>query len=104
MVMINEQWADALDPIVREWFESGYSRRTPLAPLLYNVMGSSRAYESISGVGAIGIDMWGQWEQSGKIGVASFDQQYKTTFNHREYPVEIPVRRTLIADNQINLV
>lgn len=103
MVMISEQWADALDPIVREWFESGFSRRTPLAPSLFNVLGSQRAYEEISGVGAIGIDMWEQWEQSGKIGVASFDQQYKTTFTHREFAVEIPIRRSLLEDNMINL-
>lgn len=103
MTMISENWADALDPIVREWFEVGFARRTPLAPRMFNVMGSTRAYEEISGVGAIGIDMWEQWEQSGTVATASFDQAYKTTFTHRELPIKIPLRRKLLADNQINL-
>jgi hypothetical protein len=103
MTMLPDNWADALDPIVREWFESGFARRTPLMPSLFNVMGSTRAYEEISGVGAIGVDMWSQWEQSGTVGVASFDQMYKTTFNHREFVVELPIKKTLLEDNMINL-
>ena len=54
---VNGLWADALDPIVRKWFDLGFNRRTPLLPELFNVQGSTRAYEEISGIGAIGIGL-----------------------------------------------
>jgi phage major head subunit gpT-like protein len=100
MPMISENWADALDPIVRDWFESGFARRQAVAPQFFNVMSSDRAYEELSGIGAIGIDMWKQWEQSGTVGKAKFDQAYKTTLTHQEYPIEVPVRRKLVEDSQ----
>lgn len=98
-MIISENWADALDPIVRDWFEQGFKRRSPLVPTMFNVQRSQRAYEELSGVGAIGIDMWAQWEQSGTVAQASFDQAYKTTLTHKEYPVEVPIRRKLVEDN-----
>lgn len=100
MVLINEQWSDALDPIVADWFEQGYSRRAPISPMLFNVQTSMRAYEELSGVGAIGIDMWDQWENAGIVPQADFDQSYKTTLTHKEYALELAIRRTLVADNQ----
>lgn len=100
-ILISENWADDLDPIVRFWFEQGYSRRTPLVPQLFNVQGSMRAYEEISGVGAVGIDAWDQWENAGKVGQADFDQAYKTTFTHKEYPLEIAIRRKLLEDGNM---
>lgn len=99
MVMISENWADALDPIVRKWFESGFARRTPLAPMLFNVQSSNRAYEEVSGIGAVGIDMWDQWENAGKVGQADFDRGYKTTYTHTEKPLELAIRRKLLEDN-----
>ena len=103
-ILISENWADALDPIVRMWFEQGYSRRPSLLNTLFNVQTSSRAYEEISGVGAVGVDAWEQWENTGKVGQADFDQGYKTTFTHREYPLEVAIRRKLVADSNFQEV
>lgn len=99
-MIISENWADALDPIVRKWVEIGYSRRLAALPVLFNVQSSSRAYEEVSGVGAVGIDMWQQFEQSGNVGQADFDQWYKKTYTHSEYPLELSIRRKLVEDNQ----
>jgi len=99
MVMISENWADALDPIVREKFYLGMERRQSLLPRMFNIQGSQRAYEQSSGIGAVGIDAWSQYESSGVVGEADFDQGYKSTFTHREYPLELKIKRKLLDDN-----
>lgn len=98
MVMINEQWADALDPVVRMAFMSAFARRPRLAPALFNTQTSSNSDEELSGIGAIGIDAWDQYEKSGKAGQADFDKAYKTTFVHKEFVLEIPIERKLYDD------
>lgn len=103
-ILVSENWADALDPIVREKFFLGMSRRVGLRARLFNVNPSARAYEQVSGIGAIGIDAWNQWENSGKVGQADFDQGYKTTFTHREYPLEVQIKSKLLKDNMWNEV
>lgn len=98
-MLISENWADALDPIVRKWFQQGFARRTSLLPMLFNVQGSQRAYEQTSGVGAVGIDAWENFENTGTVSEVDFDQGYKTTFTHKEYPLKMGIRRKLLEDN-----
>jgi len=93
-------WADALDPIVRKWFEQGFARRTPLAPSIFNVQMSDRAYEEVSGIGAVGTDAWNVYSISGAVGQADFDQGYKRTYTHVEYPLELQIERKTIDDNK----
>jgi hypothetical protein len=94
----NGIWADALDPIVRFRFDLAFNRRVSLIPSLFNVQGSVRAYEQVSGVGAVGIEAWDAWEQTGHVGEADFDQGYKATYTHKEYPMDIRIQRKLIDD------
>jgi Mu-like prophage major head subunit gpT len=94
----NSIWADALDPIVRFRFDLAFNRRASLIPALFNVQGSVRAYEQVSGAGAVGIDGWTAYEQSGQVAEADFDQGYKTTYTHLEYPLKIVIKRKLIDD------
>lgn len=103
-MLLSANWADALDPIVRDKFFLGMNRRAAVAPSLFNVQSSQRAYEQASGIGAVGIDMWNQWENAGKVGKADFDQGYKTTYTHREYPLEVEIKRKLLDDNMWNEV
>ena len=104
MPLISANWADALDPIVRKWWEQGYSRRPSLIPQLFNVQMSNRAYEETMGIGAIGIDAWLNYENAGRISEAEFDRGYKQTFTHKEYALDFSVERKLIDDNQHNEV
>ncbi len=104
MAMISENWADLLDPIVRWNFYLGFNRRPSLISTLFHEQGSVRADEQVSGVGAVGIDAWEQWEQSGTVGEAKYDQAYKKTYTHREYPLEVAIRSKLVADAQDNEV
>lgn len=94
----NGLWADALDPIVRFRFDLAFNRRASLIPMLFNVQTSVRAYEQVSGVGAIGLDAWNTYEQSGTVGRADFDQGFKTTYVHQEKVIEIPIERKTIDD------
>ena len=90
---VGGMWADALDPIVQFRVDQGFQRRPSLINSLYNVQGSTRAYEQISGVGAIGIDAWQDYENAKRIPEVSFDQGYKQTYTHREYIVDFGIER-----------
>jgi phage major head subunit gpT-like protein len=103
-VVISENWADALDPIVRKWIEQGYQRRPSLIDMLFNVQSSSRAYEEASSIGAVGIDSWNQWENAGAVAQADFDQGYKKTYTHREYPLELQIQRKFLDDNNFRAI
>ena len=92
-------WADALDPIVRKWFLQGYARRSSLIPALFMQQPSSRNYEEISSIGAIATDAWDTYRISGQVGSADFDQGYKKTYEHEEYPLEITIKRKFVDDN-----
>jgi len=85
MPLLSANWADALDPIVRKWTDIGMSRRPSLLNL-YNVQSSTRSYEEVSGIGAVGIDAWDNYEASGAVSEADFNQGYKKTYTHVEYP------------------
>jgi len=86
-------WADALDPIVQFRVDQGFARRPSLINTLFNVQGSTRAYEAISGVGAIGIDAWLDYENSRQVPEVDFDQGYKQTYTHKEYIVDFSIER-----------
>lgn len=94
----NGKWADALDPIVRWRIDLAFTRYPSLLSRLYNMQISVRAYEAVSGAGAISVDAWNAYKQSGVVGQADFDQMYKTTYTHIEYPIEIKIKRAAIAD------
>lgn len=99
-ILISDNWADALDPIVRQRFLLGLSRRATLRERIFNVQTSTRAYEQMSGVGALGVEAWDKYRLSGTVGEADFDQGYKSTFTHQTYPLEVKIRRELLDDNQ----
>lgn len=86
-------WADALDPIVQFRVDEAFRRRPSLINTLFNVQGSTRAYEQISGVGAIGIDSWLNYENSKQIPEVDFNQGYKQTYTHKEYIVDFSIER-----------
>jgi len=100
MPMISEQWAYALDPAVRFWFEQGFGRRNALLPSLFNEQGSATATEKASSAGAVSPDVWEQYEDTGVSAQVDFDQGYLKTFTHKTFTVELPIKRELIDDNQ----
>jgi len=100
MPILSANWAELLDPIVRNYFNLGFARRASNIPILYNVQGSSRAYEEVVGVGAIGTDSWETYEEAGRVAEVDFDKGYKKRFTHREYGVDLGIESKLVEDAQ----
>lgn len=97
-------WADALDPIVQFRVDQAFNRHPSLLNRLFNVQSSSRAYEAVSGVGAISPDAFENYKNSGVIPEVDFDQGYKATYTHVEYPVDFSIESKTIADADFNSV
>lgn len=100
MSMRSSHWTYAIDPGIRGAWEVAASRRELLRTVLFNVTTSDRASEELFGVGAIGIDAWDNYEASGAVSIAEFDQNYKKTFTHEEKLIKVHVERKLYDDNQ----
>jgi len=100
MPQIKAEWAEALAPGIREWFSIGYASRPTLVPQLFNVLNSESDSEYFHSFGAISPDAWADYKRSGTVPSIGFDKGYKTTFQHDEFVVELPVQKTLIEDNK----
>lgn len=99
---ISEQWAELLEPGLRQVF---YTQRDALAaasriPMLFNVIGSTKAQEHFLGVGGMGD--WSEYK--GAIEYDDFDQLYKTTLTHKEYVKGFKVERKLVDDDQYSII
>jgi hypothetical protein len=100
MPLTSAHWSYAIDPGIQGSFDVAFSRRSSLREALYGVRSSSLASEEIFGSGVIGVDAWEQWEKDGIVPQADYDQIYKKTFTHKEYPLEVQIRKKLFEDAQ----
>lgn len=100
MPQIKAEWADALAPGIREWFQTGYSQVPSLIPQLFNVLPSDSDSEYFHSFGGISPDSWDDFKNSGRPAQVGFDNGYKATFQHTTFVVELPVQRELIEDNK----
>lgn len=98
--LTSAQWSQALDPTILKFFELGFGRRSPLLPALYNVQSSDSNDEEVGSIGAVTPDAWDNYEMTGRISQADFDQGYKRTYTHREYPLTLEIQRKLADDNK----
>jgi hypothetical protein len=99
---IQEQWAELLEPGLREIFET---QRTALAamskiPMLFNVTGSSKAQEHDLGMG--GMSDWPEYE--GAIEYDDQEQLWKVTYTHTEFAKGFKVERRLVDDDLYNVI
>jgi phage major head subunit gpT-like protein len=97
---IQEQWAELLEPGLRSIFYLQYSELAAESrvPMLFNVMGSTKAEEHFLGIG--GMSDWEEYK-----GAIEFDEQeegFKTTLTHAEYSKGFWVERKLVDDDQYN--
>lgn len=100
--LINENWSALLEPTIKAWFKLTMDRFETKRTQLFNVVDSTKDTEHYVGVGAVGIDQWNQYNQSGVVGQASFDQGYQTNLKNVEFPLELPIQRKLLDDAQYN--
>lgn len=100
MTLIKDEFSEALLPGIKEWFSIGYNRRPQQMGQFFTILPSSSDSEYYHSFGAVSPDAWDNFEKSGQIATVGFDRGYKTTFTHKEFLVELPIRRTLIEDNK----
>ena len=99
---IKEQWAELLEPGLRAIFEL---QRTALAaqavaPLLFNVSGSSKSSEYNLSIGGLG-----DWkEYKGAIEYDESEEGHKTTYTHVEFARGFKVERALVDDDLYNII
>ncbi len=105
MTIISDTWADALDPIVEEWFELGAGNHPMgLKDFLYRVVPSVRSKEEASGIGAISPDSLDHYENNRTVPDGDFDQWFKKTFTHTVKVLGLPIEQTFIEDNLVSTI
>ena len=99
---ISEQWAHLLEPGLRSIFNK--QKEALIAesriPTLFNVISSQKSAEHFLGVGGFGD--WNAYD-----GTISYDDNamgYKTTITHEQYTKGFKVERTLVDDDQYNII
>ncbi len=99
---ISEQWANLLEPGLREVFEIQKQAlaATSRIPLLFNVINSSMSKEEFLGAG--GLADWNAYE--GAIEYDDMYENYKTTLTHQEYVKGFKVERKLVDDDLYNMI
>ena len=100
---ISEQWAELLEPGIRQIFQIQYEALAAMSviPQLFRVMNSAKSEEHFLDMGGFGD--WNEYE--GRIDYDRMEQGYKTTLTPKEYADGFKIERTLIDDdlyNQIN--
>lgn len=99
MTMIEANWAEALEPGIREWFYNGYMGRPAMAPMFFNVQSSTKYQEHFHSFGGITLDAWDHYRNNRQVAEVNYDPGYKTTLTAQEFSVDFPVERSLIEDN-----
>lgn len=102
--LIKENWAQLLEPGIREHFFLGASRRPSLITQMFDVMQSAKDSEYMVGSGAISPDAWEEFSKTGRVPNVGFDQGYKKTWQHTTYLVELPVQVELVEDDLYGII
>ena len=99
---ISEQWAELLEPGLKSIFQLQTTAlaASAKAPMLFNVMSSSKATEKTLGAG--GFSDWKEYK--GAIEYDDSDQGYPTTFTHSEFARGFKVERKLVDDDLYNII
>lgn len=98
---ISEQWANLLEPGLREVF---FQTSQALAaqsriPMLFDVINSTKAAEHFQSIGGMGD--WSEYK--GAIRYDDLEAGYLTTLTHAEYAQGFVIERKLVDDDQYSL-
>lgn len=99
---ISEQWPQLLEPGLRSIFFTQMEALAARAvrPLIFNQLTSTKAVEHFLGAGGMGDVP----EFQGSIEYDDLEQLYKTSLTHKEYVKGFKVARSLVADDQYNVI
>ncbi len=98
--MIPENWADLLEPGIREWTYIGADLQNAVGPSLFNNVPSTKSSEYFENFGAVSPDAWEEFEKTRVVPTVGYSHGYKTTLTNKLFVVELPIEATLIEDDQ----
>jgi hypothetical protein len=99
-MLTSAQWAEALAPGIREWFNIGYNGVPSMLDQLFNVQSSDSAEEFFHSFGTTSPDAWEIYKKTGVVPKVSYDKGYLSTFTHETFALEADIKRELIDDNK----
>lgn len=102
MASIRGNFADELDPAVREIFFDRYDEEPQVMPKVFNVLTSSRDSEKDSATTA-----FGKLQETSELGALDYEdplKMYSTTYTHLKYTKGFKVSQELVEDDQHNVI
>lgn len=103
MAIQSENWAEVLDPGIREIFDQHTKREANYIPVLFGVRTSRKAHEDVLGIGQLGE--MEEWNASGKqVAYEDFSKGFDYRFSHKKYSKGLQIEQDLIDDDQYDEV
>lgn len=102
MPAIRGNFADELDPSIREIFFDRYDQEPQVMPLVFNVITSSKDTESFSATTG-----FGKLQQTSELGALDYEdplKMFKTIATHLKYTKGFKVSQELVEDDQHNII
>lgn len=102
MATIRGNFADELDPSVREIFFDRYNEEPQMMPEVLNVMTSDRDSETDSATTG-----FGKLQQTDELGALDYEdplKMYRTVYSHLKYTKGFKVSQELVEDDQHNVI
>jgi len=102
MATIRANFADELDPSVREIFFDRYDQEPQVMPMVFNVLTSDRDSEKDSATTG-----FGKLQQTSELGGLDYEdplKMYATTYSHLKYTKGFKVSQELREDDQHNVI
>ena len=99
-IVASENFGYLLDPGLRKIFMDEYNSPGSVVDQLYGLEKSNKAVEYDLGIGGLG-DLE---EFTGTIPYSDFNQQYRTSYVHREWVKGIKIERKLVDDDVYSII
>ena len=102
MTAIRGNFADELDPAVREIFFDRYDQEPQVMPKIFNVLTSSKDSEKDSATTG-----FGKLVQTSELGALDYEdplKMYATSYTHLKYTKGFKVSQELVEDDQHNII
>lgn len=99
-LIASENFGYLLDPGLRKIFMDEYNSPGSVTDQLYGIEKSTKAVEHDLGIGGLG-DLE---EFTGTIPYGDFNQQYRTSYVHREWVKGIKIERKLVDDDVYSII
>lgn len=99
MTIASANWAELLEPGLREIFQKQMGKLPDMLPVLFKVKDSKKAVETSLGIGHLGLmQAWNS--TNNQVSYQDFAKGYKSTLTHVKYSLGMQLERELRDDDQ----